>query len=83
MRFGAVCDGCKSTLLTHINAVQIAPGKLIASPTGPALRSDGPPEAYYLCDRCAAVVKQALHYIVRGEGGARSGEPDEAARKAS
>ena len=83
MLMGAVCDACKLTLLKGVTALQVTPGKIIASPSGPALRGTGSPEAYFLCNRCSAAVKQTLHRLVRGDGAARPKETDESARRAS
>ena len=39
------------------------PGAIVASPSGPTLRSTGSPEAYFLCDRCTQHVTQTLHAL--------------------
>ncbi len=65
MQFAAICDACKRALVEQVTSVQVMPGTIVASPSGPTLRASGSPAAYFLCDRCIAVVLEALHGLMR------------------
>ncbi|MEE8336856.1 MAG: hypothetical protein V3R95_02215 [Dehalococcoidia bacterium] len=63
MQFAAICDACRVALVDRATSVQVMPGAIVASPSGPTLRSTGSPEAYFLCDRCTQHVTQTLHAL--------------------
>ncbi|MEE8422014.1 MAG: hypothetical protein V3S31_04465 [Dehalococcoidia bacterium] len=65
MQFAAICDACHVALVDRATAVQVMPGAIVASPSGPTLRSTGSPEAYFLCERCASAVTQTLRALVQ------------------
>ena len=63
MQFAAICDACRLALVERATSVQVMPGAIVASPSGPTLRSTGSPEAYFLCDRCASAVTATLRTL--------------------
>lgn len=65
MQFAAICDACHLALIERATSIQVMPGAIVASPSGPTLRSTGSPEAYFLCDRCASAVTQTLRALVQ------------------
>lgn len=71
MQFAAICDACRLALVDRATSVQVMPGAIVASPSGPTLRSTGSPEAYFLCDRCASAVTQTLHALTQQGEAAR------------
>jgi hypothetical protein len=72
MQFAAICDACRLALVDRATSVQVMPGAIVASPSGPTLRSTGSPEAYFLCDRCVSAVTQTLHALTQ-QGAATGG----------
>jgi len=64
MQFAAICDACRLALVDRATSVQVMPGAIVASPSGPTLRSTGSPEAYFLCDRCTLHVTKTLRALV-------------------
>ncbi len=64
MLYAAICDACKQALLERATSVQIMPGTIVGTPSGPTMRASGSPESYFLCDSCVTGVTQALRELL-------------------
>lgn len=65
MIISPICDACGCPLRDRTCHVQAVPGRVVVTPNGVEMRREGSPEAYILCNECAAVVTDALHRLVR------------------